>query len=185
MPGITDTQAIRFGYVTDPISYTMIRDEADDIAAQLDAADASAAVVLQSPAAIVRRNAALPIAVSTLVAVPWDVEVEDTHAMVDIAGQPQRLTASAAAGAGLYTVQFLAQTDTTSWTRGDVVVNKNGAFYCRKTYRAPQPFDYMQLTVQMHLGVVGDYVSFQMFHEGGGTTNLIEAYAYIFKIANN
>lgn len=185
MGGITDTQSIRFGYVTDPIDWTMLRNEADDIAAQLDLADVQAAAALRSPAAIARRSASLAVAVSTLVAIPFDTEVEDTHGMIDIAGQPQRLTVSSSSGAGLYTVQLMTQSDTTGWTRGDLVVNKNGSFYCRKTWRAPQSFGWMALTASMHLGTVGDFVSFQIFHEGGGTTNTISVEASIFKIANN
>lgn len=185
MPGLTDTQAIRYGYVTDPIDWTMVRDEADDIAVQLDAADTQAAAVLQSPVAAVTRFSALAVAVATPVSVPWTSEVQDTHAMVDIAGQPNRFTVSSAAGAGLYFVQFQMQTDTTGWTRGDIILNKNAAQYARKTFRAPQSFGRMQFSAQVYLGSVGDFVTFQVSHEGGGTTNTTEIYGYIYKVANN
>jgi|SRR6185436_12945033 len=185
MGGITDTQSIRFGVLGEPIDWKMLRDTADDIAAQLDLADAQALAALQMPAAIVRRGSTLAIPVTTLTLVPFTSEQQDTHAMVDIAGQPTRITASATAGPGLYTVQFIAQCDTTSWTRGDIQINLNGAFYTRRTFQAPQSFGWMQVTVQMWLSTVNDYVTFQMYHEGGGSTNLIEAFAYVFKLANN
>ena len=185
MAGITDTQSIRYGHVTDVISHTMLRNEADDIAAQLDAADVAATAALKLPAAIVRRGATLAVPVSSLTAVPFDDEQQDTHAMVDLATQPTRITAGATAGAGLYMVAWQVQWDTTGWMRGDVVVNKNGAYYARQTLYTPQSFDVFSGCLEIHLGTVGDYVSFSVFHEGGGTTNLFEMYAWAWKVANN
>lgn len=185
MGGITDTQSLRFGYVGEPIDWSLVYNLADDIATQLDLADTAATAALQVPAAIVRRGTTLALAAGVAVSVPFTSEQQDTHGMVDIAGQPNRLTVSAASGPGLYAVTFVTQCDTTGWTRGDIIVNLNGAQYSRKAFFAPQPFGSMQVTMHMHLGTVGDFVTFQMYHETGGTTNMIEAYAYIFKLANN
>lgn len=185
MPGITDTQALRFGLVADPIDWTMLRNLADDIAAQLDLADLAAIAALQMPAVIAQRNTALALPVTTATAVPWNNEIQDTHGMLDTAGAtPNRLTVSAAAGAGLYVTSIQVQTDTTGWTRGDVILNKGASGYARKTWDQPQSFGYMQMTAMVRLGVVGDFIGWQIYHEGGGTTNTTEVNVRVYKIAN-
>lgn len=173
MPGLTDTQSLRFGVEADPISYTMQRDLADDIAAQLDAADVLRTAVLKLPVVSLRRNAALAIPVTTATPIPWDVEVEDSHNMVDLATQPTRVTAVAAAGTGLYMLDVFLQCDMTSWTRADIMLQRNGTFYSQKSYYNPQNFDWLSATWMIDLDTVGHYFTVGLYHEGGGTTNLL------------
>jgi hypothetical protein len=172
VPGVTDTQSLRFGVDGESISYTTQRDLADDIATQLDAADALRNAVLRLPVVQLRRGAALAIPVTTITTIPWDTELEDSHGMWD-AGSPTRVTAVAAAGTGLYMIDLFSQSDMTSWTRADLLLRRNGTFYSQKSYYNPQNFDWLQATWMIDLDTVGHYFEVAIYHEGGGTTNLL------------
>jgi hypothetical protein len=184
MPGVTDTQSLRFGYVTDPISHTTVRDLADDVAAQYDAADVARAAALQKPVVRVQRNAGLAIPVTTITAIPWDVETTDTHGMVDIATNPTRVTAVTAAGSGLYLAEIDVQSNMGSWTRADIILRRNGTFYAQKSWYNPQDFNHLQFSSFIDLDTVGFYLEWLLYHEGGGTTNTVIVEGRVFKATN-
>lgn len=185
MPNVTDTQSLRYGYVSDPMDWTMLRNLADDIAAQLDLADVARTKALKRPQAQAQRNAALALAVNAATVVPFDTEVWDTHAMVDIAGQPTRITAGATAGAGLYLFLVRAICDTTGWTKAEISLNKNGVSMAQRTYHTPQGFSPLYFSQVVYLGTVGDFVTLSVFHEGGAaTTNTSEVNLQAWKISD-
>lgn len=185
MPGVTDTQALRFGLVADPIDFAMVRNLADDIAAQLDAADLARTKALKRPVAWSQRSSALALPVNTMTSVPFQVEIWDTHAMVDIPTQPSRIVASATAGTGVYMFMMRASADTTGWTRGDLALFKNGALHTQRTLHTPQNFTPMYHSAIINLGVVGDFVSCSIYHEGGGSTNTSEVNLMCWKISES
>lgn len=181
---MTDTQSLRFGQVTDVITHTMQQNLADDIAAQLDLADTARTAALKRPIARVQRGTALAIPVTTVTVVPWVTELTDTHAMVDIATQPTRITAGATAGTGAYIVQADLQGSYTGWTRADLLIYKNGAVYAQRTWFTPQDFNILAITTMVNFGVVGDFVDLRIYHEGGGSTNTLTVNMNATKISN-
>lgn len=184
MAGVTDTQSIRFGQVTDVITHTMIANEADDIAVQLDAADAARIVAEKRPIAWTRRAAVLGIPVAAATAVPFDTEVWDTHAMIDIAGQPNRITIGATAGTGVYLVQVEAVGTYTGWTIGALILLRNGAVHIEKTFPTIQSGDTMSLSMIINATATTDFYTVSIYHEGGGTTNMSRVDMRAFKLTN-
>jgi hypothetical protein len=186
MAGITDTQSLRFGQVTDPISWTMQRDLADDIAAQLDAADTARTAALKRPTAMARRSASLSIPVApTITTVTFDQEVAgDTYNMIDLATQATRITVSAAAGAGVYMAQAVLQGSYTSWTRGDLILSRTGVFYGQRTWYSPQDLNVLSACWMVNMPSVGDYFTLGVYHEGGGSTGTVDISLRVFKISN-
>lgn len=182
MAGVTDTQSIRFGQDTDVIDHTLLKNLADDVAVQLDAADVARTAALKRPAVFLQRLAvlALPAAASTVV--PYDTLNYDTHGMVNLGGQPTRVTVSASSGAGIYMVHAVPISwDKTGWTRADVIVSKNGTPYMQRTLWGPQST--MAVQGMVFLGTVGDYIETLIYHESGGTTNLSVMNLYVWKVA--
>jgi hypothetical protein len=185
MPGATQTQSLRYGYVTDPLSYTMQRDLADDIAAQLDVADAARTAAMKRPVARVARNTTLSLPASTVTVVPWtSITAPDTHGMVDLVGQPNRVTVNAASGTGTYWAIGNIQLLYTAWTRADIMIYRNGVFYAQRTWRAPSDLTALEFTVLVNLPTIGDYLSMHVYHEGGGTTSGDTFGLRVFKNSN-
>ncbi len=173
MPKVTDTQSLRYGVVGDPVSYTMIRDLADDIATQLDLADAARITAMQRPSVLVGRTTALSLPAS-MTPVPWTTTFgsPDPHGMTAVGGgTPSRVTVTASAGAGTYFVTAEMQNLYTGWTRADIAIYRNGSYYAQRTWRAPQDLNPLQFSSLVNLPNVGDYVEMYVYHEGGGTTS--------------
>lgn len=186
MAGVTDTQSLRFGQVTDVITHTMIANLADDFATKLDAVDAVRAAVLRRPVAWARKNNITPLAVNTQTTVAFDTKLADTHGMIDLVGQPTRITATSLAGPGFYVVEAAATCDSASWTRGDISIFKDGAVAAQRTLISPVSLCDMTVTAIIWLGVVTDFLDMRLYHEGGGTTNALAGQEMrVFKIANN
>lgn len=171
MAGMTTTQNLRFGEVGDPLSYTMQRDLADDIATQLDAADVQRSAALRRPMTWMSRVTALSLPVSTYTAVPFTSAPVNTHAMADIPGQPTRATVTAAAGAGRYLLEAHIQFLYTGWTKAEIAIFKNGAFYVGDSWASPKDIDVLQLAAMVDLNTVTDFIDMRVNHEGGGTTS--------------
>src|ERR1041384_3925766 len=139
MAGTTDTQSIRFGQDTDVIDHTTLKNLADDVAAQLNAADTARTAALTRPAVFVRRISALALPAAASTVVPFDDLVYDTHGLCNLGTQPTRVTVSASSGAGVYMVHAVPISwDKTGWTRADVVVSKNSTAYMQRTLWGPQ-----------------------------------------------
>lgn len=184
MPGITSTQNIRYGVVSDQQDWTMLRNEADDIARELDAADVAKAAALGRPVVHARRNATLALADGSVVLVPLDSEIYDSHNMVDVAGaNPSRVTINASSGTGHYFVSAIATAVTTSWTRGDCQIYRNGGLYRSRSLWFP-PGGSINVSGIAYMGTVGDYLDARIYHQGGGTTNLTFLQLYVFKLCN-
>lgn len=185
MAGVTETQSLRYGHVTDVISHTMMRDLADDIAVQLDAADAARAVALKRPQARSHRNATASLAAATPTAQVFDTLVWDTHGMINIGAQPTRITVVTAAGVGSYHVTGWAQCDTTSWTRADLSIAKNGTAIRARTWFQPVILDVLSVEAIVDMNTVGDYFTLILSHEGGGSTTIYEVDLSVQKITTN
>lgn len=184
MAGTTDTQSLRFGQVPDVIDHTMIKNLADDIAVQLDAADLARTAALKRAAASISRTATFTVAVSTIQVVTFDTLNWDTHSMVNLGTQPQRYTVGATAGPGTYYVAMYVFTDTASWTKGDLLINKNGSLYAQRTWWGPQVLDYLFIDAILPLDVITDFLTFSIYHEGGGSTTVFAVDTYLQKISN-
>ena len=185
MAGTTDTQSLRFGEVTDVIDFTMIKNLADDIAVQLDAADVVRTAALKRPQGYVSRGGALALPANTTTIATWTAEVIDTNAMIDLVGQPQRITVGALAGTGLYMMEANFNADTTGWTRADAVLLKNGALVAQHTFHSPQSFSVLYASMIVHAPNTTDFFTLGMYHEGGGTTNSSTIEMRVSKLTEN
>lgn len=184
MPGITDTQSIRFGQVTDPLDWTMLRNEADDIATQLDAADTAKTAALTRPAARVRRLAQVALPVNTTTTIAFDSEDFDTHGIADVGGaNPSRITAVSAAGTGHYMFSASLTANSASWTLGRLGLFKNGALARERALWFP-PGGSLGVQGIIYLGVIGDFVDLRVYHEGGGSDLTIFVGLSVFKLCN-
>lgn len=183
MAGTTDTQSLRFGQVSDVIDFTMIKNLADDVAAQLDAADLARTAALKRPAASISRGATFTLPVSTITTVTFDTLNWDTHSMVNLGTQPQRYTVGATAGPGSYYVALYVFTDTAAWTKGDLLINKNGSLYAQRTWWQPQVLDYLFIDTILPLDVVTDFLTFSLYHEGGASTTVFAVDSYVQKVS--
>jgi hypothetical protein len=182
MANTTPTQSIRYAEVPDVLTHTALANLADDVATQLDAADTARTHALKTPYANIDRNATLALPVTTVVTIPWDSLVTDTHGMVNLGLNPTRITVSASAGAGLYQV-IVGNTslDTTGWTRGDISFRKNGTQFVSKDFF--QPINAMNFETIVSMAVA-DYIECHIWHEGGGTTTLFSANIRMQKVSD-
>ena len=183
MAGVTDTQSIRFGQVTDVQTHTMIANEADDIATQLDAADLARTAALKRPTAWSKRSAVIAIPVTSQTLIQMDTEVWDTHSMVDIAGLPFRVVVGATAGAGVYLVQAETNGDYTGWTTAIIAIQKNGTDWVSKRFHLPQTGEVLGLQMLVDMAL-NDYFTMTIYHEGGGTTNAFSCNLRACKMSN-
>src|SRR5918994_1267840 len=137
MPGTTDTQGLQYDLLSENVATateTGLERLAKQIATQLDAADTARTTALKRPAARARRFNLQSIPNNVTTFINFDQEVFDSHTMIDIAGQPQRVTVSAGAGAGVYQVSGrLFGIFTNNTGRVDLYVTKNNAELFRQT----------------------------------------------------
>jgi hypothetical protein len=184
MAGTTDTQGLRFGEITDPISHTTLASLADDIATQLDQADAAATAALKRPVVFVRRVTGQSITANAQAVVTFDNLVYDTHGMVNLGSQPTRVTAVSAAGLGVYTFQarVSAQFSSGTWTAGHISVWKNGTTNLGQRMQWAPRSD-MSITCRAFLANVGDYVDLRFEHDGSGTLNITLAEFWVSKVS--
>lgn len=186
MAGVTDTQSLRFGQVSDVITHTMVRDLADDIAVQLDAADAARLVAQKRPVAWARRALtaqSLPVGLPAVIT--FDQELVDTHSMIDLATQPTRITCGATAGTGIYLVQVNLVAFMAAWGRGDLGVRKNGTTpQVQKAFISPLDLVGHHASMLINFAATTDYVEMTTYHESGGATNTSVAWMRVTKITN-
>jgi len=187
MSGITTARSIRFATLDDPISAAFLEDTAKDIARELDAADVLKTAAMKRPCAMVHTDT-FTVAVSTVTTVNFTTEDVDTHAMVNLGTNAQRITVSSSSGAGLYYVTAFSEAfDSSAWTMGEFTITKNGTGQVRRKYYNYNGSTTLKMHVSgiIHLGTVGDYVDLRVYHEGGGTDNLSSTWLKAFKITIN
>lgn len=181
MAGTTDTQSLRFGQVTDVITHTMVANLADDIAAQLDAADAAQLTVLKRPVVFVRRLANQATAAGVQAPVTFDDKPTDTHLMVDLATQPTRITVNSSAGAGMYMfhARLTAETGVGTWTAGHLSFYKNAVQISQRSAFAQRNATTLTAQVQMN---VTDFMQVRFQHDGTGTPNITFVECWVHKL---
>jgi hypothetical protein len=170
MGSTTPNLALRYPYVTDVISHTNESQLADDIATALGTMDTARTTALKMPTFYGQRNATQSMAVSVETKLQMDTEVEDTHGMINIGTDATRVTCTAQSGAGVYEFSLMFAATMTSWTRGDLILSKNGVFVTQQELFSPITSDRYGLHVQVAM-IVTDFIQFGCYHEGGGTTN--------------
>lgn len=186
MSGIALPRSIRFATLDDPVSAAFLETTTTDIQRELDTLDGLKTTAMKRPVAIMHVNT-LTIPVSTPTVVNFSVEDVDSHAMIDIPTNAQRITVSSAAGAGLYFVEAHTQAFASgNWTLGEFTLRKNGGGVVRKDY-----FNFngassikMYVASMVYLGAVSDYVDVQVYHEGGATDDIGQTYLKATKITN-
>lgn len=184
MPGVTDTQSIRYGLVTDPLSHTTQAYLAEDIAAQLDAADAAGAVALKRPAVFVRRTIGQLYSVGVKAGIAFQSLIYDTHGMTLLGTQPLRAAiVGASSGIGNYEFKGTATLSSTgACTAGHLSFWKNGTVPLgQRTMFAQQST--IALTVPAYLGTIGDYVEMHYQYDGAGTPTITFAECWVRKLS--
>lgn len=183
MAGVTPTQSLRYGQVTDVVAHTFQADLADDIDTQLQAAITARNAARLRPRATARRVlTSLSVAATTLVVVPFDSEADDTNGMVDVATQPNRITCSASAGAGGYYVSgFVDSAAGSAFTRSDIQINRNGTQVLHRSYWGQVTEMFVDGWVSL---AVGDYLELAVYHEGGGTVSMSDLFMEVQKFTN-
>lgn len=170
MGSTTPGVALRYAYDGDVITHATVANLADDIASKLDLADTARSSALKRPVWYGRRVLTpLNVPVTTVTVVPMDQEIIDTHNMIDVAGaNPSRITVNSTSGAGVYELSLMARVTTTSWSKGEWIIRKNGATIMQQTIYLPRSVSHA-VSVQVPM-IVGDYLEGALYHEGGGTT---------------
>jgi hypothetical protein len=184
MSGIVTSRNIRFATLDDPVSADFLEDTTRDIQRELDTLDGLKTTAMKRPVAIIHTNG-VTVPVTTLTTVQFSTEDVDTHAMVDLTTNNQRITVSSTSGAGLYYVTAHSQGFSSgSWTMGEFTLRKNGGGVVRRKY-----YNFngnttvrMALASVVYLGAVADYVDVQVYHEGGATDDIGITYLKAFKI---
>lgn len=183
MAGVTDTQSIRFGQVTDIITHTMQANLADDVAAQLDAADAASLLALKRPAVYVTRiSQAFTAGVTASVSFDT-IQYDTTGTQVNLGTFPTRVTVGATAGAGIYMVHGVATYSTTgSPTATNLSVLKNGTTLMgqRMIWGGVGALD---LTLLVYAANTTDYFELQYLYIGSGTPTVTFGQFWVHKIS--
>jgi hypothetical protein len=182
--GTTDTQSIRYGHAADPMNWTMLRDEADDIATQLDAADAAGSGALKRPVVRVSRTIAQLFSTGVKAGIAFQTLIYDTNGMTLLGTQPLRAAiVGANSGIGTYMLQGIATLSTTGVaTAGHLSFWKNGVTFLGQRTMSSQVND-ISLTVQAYLGTIGDYVEMHYQYDGTGTPNITSAQCWVRKVS--
>lgn len=175
MGGTTNSQALRFPYVTETISDLHTKNFADDCATALAAQDVRRTSALKRSIVEVERAAALALADGSNVTVPWDTEVTDPDNLVNVGGgTPSRITIPAGlTGIWYCRVQVLSP-GATGWMKGQVSITVTGNIRMRRSYcqfGGGDSIDDMHLTAFVPVPNAGDYIEVQLLHVGGGSTN--------------
>jgi hypothetical protein len=187
MSGITSARSIRFATLDDPISAAFLADTTTDIQRELDALDVAKLAAMKRPCAIMHTNS-MVIPVTTVTIVNFSTEDVDTHGMINLGTNAQRITVSSAAGPGLYYVYaFTDAFNSGSWTLGELTIRKNGGQTLRSkayNYNGNTTVD-LSVSGVVWLGAVNDYVEVTVYHEGGGSDDISTTYLKAFKITGN
>jgi hypothetical protein len=182
--GVTDTQSLRFGQVTDVITHTMQANLADDIATQLDAANTAAVPVLKPPVVYIRRNANQLFSVGVRAGIAFDAVIYDTNTMTNTGTQPLRAAiVGASSGIGTYMFDGMINLSTTgSCSAGHISFWKNGVTLLgqRTIWAQRGP---VTLGLQVYLGTLGDYVEMHYQYDGTGTPTVIFAECWVHKLS--
>jgi hypothetical protein len=184
MSGITSARQIRYATLNDPTSSFFLEDTTRDIQRELDTLDGLKTTAMKRPVAIMHVNAPT-VAVTTATTINFTNEDVDTHGMIDIPTNAQRITVSSAAGAGLYYVVAQSQALVSgAWTLGEMTIRKNGGAVVRRDYYNFNGQTSLRMYVAsiVYLGAVADYVDLQVYHEGGATDNIGQTFLRAFKI---
>lgn len=187
MSGVTSARSIRYATLDDPISDAFLADTTTDIQRELDATDVLKVAAMKRPCAIMHTNS-MVIPLTTVTTVNFTIEDVDTHGLINLGTNAQRITIPNAAAAGLYYIN--AWTDafnSSAWTLGELTIRKNGGQEIRrKTYNFNG-----NTTVDIAvggivwLGAAADYVDITVYHEGGASDDISTTYLKAFKITGN
>jgi hypothetical protein len=187
MSGITLARSIRYATLDDPISAAFLADTVTDIERELDALDVLKLAAMKRPCAIMHTNS-FSVAASTVTTVNFTTEDVDTHGMINIGTNAQRITVSSAAGAGLYyVIAFTDAFNSGAWTLGEITMRKNAGVVARRkcyNFNGSTTVDLFVSGV-MWLGAVNDFVDMTVYHEGGASDDISTTYLKAFKITNN
>jgi hypothetical protein len=173
MGGTTNSQSLRYPYLTETITDASTKNLADDIATALSAQDTKRAAALKRAAVQVARNANQSIPDNTDTLVSFDGEIQDTD-NVWVIGTPTRLTIPAGL-TGLWWVraQVLSAGHTSSTTKGQLSIRVSGTTVKRRTYFTATGTikNQMQVSGLVNVPNAGDFIEVAILHVGGGALN--------------
>lgn len=173
MGGTTNSQALRYPYVTETITDVSTKNLADDCATQLSAQDTNRTKALKRSVVSIFRSAnqSIPDNVDTLVS--FDTEFQDPDNLWVI-GTPTRITVPAGL-TGIWWVDVYVSSPglTGSVTKAQVSIRVSGTAVKRRTYFTATGTIKSPLRVFGHVSVpnAGDFIEVALLHVGGGALN--------------
>jgi hypothetical protein len=185
MPGTTDTQGLQYDLLTENVATateTGLERLAKGIATELDNADTARTTALKRPAARASRFLTVQsIPNNATTAITFDVENFDSHAMVNLGTNAQRVTITAGGGAGVYMVAARLDSIFTNNTgKVELLITKNGAELFRQTVFAESN----GLAVAgISLCIVGDFFGVSVFQNSGAARDADTVRLEVWKIS--
>lgn len=173
MGGTTNSQLLRYPYVTETITDVSTKNLADDCATKISAQDTKRTTALKRSVVSISRNAnqSIPDNVDTLVS--FDAEAFDADNLWVI-GTPTRITVPAGlTGIWWVDVNVLSPGLTGSVTKAQVSIRVSGTAVKRRTYFTATGTVKSPLRVFGHVNVpnAGDFIEVALLHVGGGALN--------------
>lgn len=173
MGGTTNSQSLRYPYVTETITDASTKNLADDCATALSLQDTARTAALKRSVVQVSRNANQSIADNTDTLVSWDAEIQDPDNLWVI-GTPTRITVPAGlTGLWWVRVQVLSAGHTSSTSKGQISIRVSGTTVKRRTYFTATGTikNQMQVSGLVNVPNAGDFIEAAILHVGGGALN--------------
>lgn len=185
MPGTTDTQSLPYDLLSENVATateTGLERLAKAIATELDSADTARVAALKRAAARASRFLTVQsIPNNATTAITFDTENFDSHAMVNLGTNAQRITITAGGGAGVYRVAaHLDDMFTNNSGKVEIILTKNGSELFRQTQFAEAN--------GMWVGgisdcIVGDFFGVSLFQNSGAARDADTIRLEVWKIS--
>lgn len=185
MPGTTDTQGLQYDLLSENVATateTGLERLAKQIAAELDLADLARVAGLKRAAARCSRfNTVQSIPNNVTTAITFDTENFDSHAMVNLGVNADRITITSGGGAGVYmAVAHLDEMFTNNTGKAEIVLTKNGS----ELFRQSQFAEANGMVVGgMSSCVVGDRFGISLFQNSGAARDADTIRLDVWKIS--
>ena len=185
MPGTTETQSLQYDLLSENVATateTGLERLAKQIATQLDAADVARVTALKRPAARASRFLTVQsIPNNTLNVVTFDTENFDSHAMVNLGVNNDRIIITAGGGAGKYmAAAHLFDMFTNNTGKVEIYLTKNGSELTRQTQFAEA--NGMTVAAVSNC-VVGDRFGISLFQNSGAARDADTIRLDVWKIS--
>jgi hypothetical protein len=176
MPGATNSQRLPYPYLDEPVTDVDVYRLAASAAILLTNEDAARTRAVQKPSCATYRNANQSIPNNTITTISFDFEQLDPapYDMINIGGQPTRVSVTTAAGSGTYAfaVCVLFPGLSSGAYKADVEVYRTGTLYSKRTYYTNPAPEVMYAAGSLGMTGGTDYLEVKVFQNSGGAVNM-------------